>query len=454
MQHTDLPALRPTRSPVAGTYSPSVPRRACSLLALAGLLVTGCASAGSPAVPTARELPALEARLASDPDDVATMAQLGAGYREAGRLDEARAILERARATDDSSGAVALFLGLTYEDLGRYAEAGAVYEAYLRLPETALEAEVAARLPIVRRNELRQTLAETLAEEETLDVARVDPTAVAVFPFLYRGLNPDYRPLGRALSAMLVTDLSQTDRLRVLERMEIQVLMDELDLAETGVVDPGSAVRGGRLLGAANVVQGAIGGSEDVVSLQASVVELGGGGPDGSPSVSDEDGADRLFDMEKRVALGLYEALGIELTVAEREAVERRWTTNLRALLEFGQGLEAEDAGDYVRAAAHFRRAAELDPDFEEAETRASATEGLAEAARTSTGVLAREAASALFNDRGYLQFFDLAEALRGAQDLVPTAESRDPVSEVGGVEGFRPRTRIDITIRRPPGGP
>ncbi len=422
-------------------------------LLLVWAAAAGCASTGgAPAVPTAQELPALEDQLGRNPSDVPTMVQLGAGYREAGRLDDARVLLERARETEPENGAATLFLGLTYEDLNRYADAGSVYEAYLELPGAALQDQVAARVPIVRRNELQQVLAATLVNEEDRDVAEVDPAAVAVFPFLYRGLNPEYRPLSRALSAMLITDLSQTDRLRVLERLEVQVLMDELALEETGVVDPGTAVRSGLLLGAGNVIQGAIGGSQEVVSLEASVVGVGGDVPD-APPVTDEDAAERLFDMQKRVALGLYAALGIELTVAEREAVERRWTTNLVALLEFGQGLEAEDARDYARAAGHFRRAAELDPNFQEAGERASAADLLADAASTTTTALASEAATVLLVDMGFTQFFDLAEALEGAQQLVPSAESRDPVSEVAGIEGFRPRTRIDVTIRRPPGG-
>ena len=69
---------------------------------------------------------------------------------------------------------------------------------------------------------------------------------VAVFPFLYRGSDPALEPLGRALSELLVTDLGQVKRLRVLERARVQVLLDEMDLAERGLVDSTTAARSGR----------------------------------------------------------------------------------------------------------------------------------------------------------------------------------------------------------------
>ena len=423
--------------------------------AIVSISVAACATTGGREfIPSEGELPALEAQLGRETDNSQLMVQLGAGYLEAGRPEDARSVLERARDLEPGNDAATLFLGLTYEDLGRLADARSVYGEYLELGDgTPLRSEVGARLVIVRRRELEQSLSAALLQEEQLDVAEVDSAAVAVFPFLYRGLNPQYDPLGRALSAMLITDLARTDRLRVLERVEVQVLMDEMALAETSVMDPATAARSGLLLGAANVIQGAIGGSDSLLTVQAAVVEVGRGAPDGTPDVSDEDEAQRLFAMEKRIALGLYETLGIELTAAERELVAQRWTDNLQALLAFGRGLQAEDLGDYALAARHYRAAAQLDPGFEEAGAQAASADATATATGTSTAELAADAADQLLTDIGYTQFFDLAESLEGAQRLVPTPERRDPVSEVTGTEGFRPRTFVNITLRRPRGG-
>ena len=417
------------------------------------LVVTGCVTGRSLVVPTESDFPKLERQVASDSTDVEALVQLGAGYREAGRLEEAVDLLEVAARIRPDDGAAVLFLGLTYEDLGRYSDAGQVYEGYLGGNGVlALRTEVEDRIPMLRRRELQIVTAQALLDEAALRSTVPDARAVAVFPFLYTGASQDYGPLGHAVSAMLVTDLAQTDRLTVVERLQVQLLLDEIALGATDLVDTVTAARGGFILGAGNIVQGVIGGDETLLTLEAAVVKVAEGtrGPD--PDVSEEDVAERLFDMEKRAAFAIYESLGIELTVAERERVNRRWTDNIQALLEFGRGLGAESNGDFALAAQHYRRAAAIDPAFAQASDRAEPAERLGEASTTSTQDLADGVASELMVDPGYNEFVDLAQVLEGAQTLVPTAENRDPVAEATGQEGFRPGI-LNVRIRRPGGG-
>lgn len=412
-----------------------------------------CASTGvRPLVPTEAELPTLERQVARDSTNVEALVQLGAGYREAGRLHEAVVVLERATALRVSSGAAVLFLGLTYEDLGRYGDARSTYEAYLgTVTSGALHTEVEARIPVLLRRELQVATAQALLDEATLSGTAPDASTVAVFPFLYDGASEEFQPLGRALSAMLVTDLAQTDRLTVVERLQVQLLLDEIALGATDLVDEGTAARSGFVLGAGNVVQGVVGGDQELLTLEAAVVRVDEGvGP--APDISEADEVERLFDMEKRIALAIYESLGIELTVAERERVNRRWTESLQALLEFGRGLEAEDRGDYALAATHYRRAAQIDPAFSAATTRAEPAQRMSEATTTSTQDLANSATEELMLDPGYTEFVDVDAVLEGAQTMVPTSESRDPVAEATGKEGFRPGI-LNIRVRRPGGG-
>ena len=75
-------------------------------------------------------------------------------------------------------------------------------------------------------------------------------------PFRYTGSDTTLRPLERGLAAIVVTDLSRVRRLRLVERERLQVLLDELQLAASGRVDPASGARSGRLIGAGQVVQG------------------------------------------------------------------------------------------------------------------------------------------------------------------------------------------------------
>src|SRR5690606_1884735 len=106
----------------------------------------------------------------------------------------------------------------------------------------------------------------------------------------------------------------QTDRLQVLERTRIQLVLDELDLGESGTIDAASAARSGRLVGAERLVQGQVDvQTGEVLRMDAAVVGTETGALAGTP-ISEEDLLARLFDMEKRLVLNLYTALGVELT--------------------------------------------------------------------------------------------------------------------------------------------
>ncbi|HEX7048897.1 MAG TPA: CsgG/HfaB family protein [Longimicrobiales bacterium] len=411
-------------------------------LVATALAAAACAPAFRPvAAPAPADVPALEARLARDSSDVDAMISLAAAYRVADRLAEARRLLERANSLRPDDPDAVFYLGLTYEDLERYDDAARFYRRYIAVGGSApLKSRLEARLRLLEHRRLLAAVRRALADEAELAAAPPQPSTVAVFPFLFAAADSTLRPLSRALAELLVTDLSQTDRLTVLERTRVQLLLDEMRLARTGVVDPATAARSGRLLGAGRIVQSRIEGDETALRLEAAVVDVARGTEDARVTpVTQEDALRDLFDMEKRLALDIYRTLGVELTVAERERVQRRPTENVRALLEFGLGLAEADEGRFAAAAAHFSRAAELDPAFELARARAAAAAAMAAAAGTSTRRLAQDGTTASLPsiDFGLLD------------ELVPNFGGRDAASELLGSEGVDGRAAILQIILR-----
>jgi len=120
-------------------------------------------------------------------------------------------------------------------------------------------------------------------------------------------------------------------------------------------------VRAGRLLRAGRIVQGSIvqlGESQlrvDAAVLDVPTAEVRG-------AARGEDALERLFDLEKRIAFGLFDELGVTLTVAERNAIEQRPTRSLAAFLAYSRGLTAEDDGRFDDAGRFYRDAIRLDP--------------------------------------------------------------------------------------------
>ncbi|HEX6750877.1 MAG TPA: CsgG/HfaB family protein [Longimicrobium sp.] len=418
--------------------------RRLSLAAAAALAAALAACAQPPAAGLSPAgVAALEARAARDPADVRATVRLGEAYRDAGRLDAARRVLEGASQRAPRDGEAALFLGLTCEDQGDAACARAQYERFLRAPggSQALKTRVRGRLAGLERCEMHDAVRALLAREAALAQTPPQPGTVAVFPFLVTADDPALRPLDRALAEFLATDLSQTDRLRVLERVRVQALADELKLAESGAVDPATAARSGRLLGAASVVQGRVAGSQAALRLDAAVAKVDRVLGDTGAAVAARSGAlAGLFGMEKELAVDIYGRLGVRLTDEERARVLVRPTENLQAALAFGRGLQSADEGDFAEAVRHFLEAARLDPGF--AMARAKARQ--AAAAARASGVTTEEIAAQARAERN-------AMWIAAVQSLVPAPGGRDAATEALGQEGFRGQTAtIELVFPRP----
>jgi hypothetical protein len=169
----------------------------------------------------------------------------------------------------------------------------------------------------------------------------------------------------------------------VLERERMQAMVDEMRLGEQQRAEAASAVRSGRMLRAGRVVQGTLSDRQDALRIDAAVVDVSSAGV---AATADQTGAlDRLFDLEKALVLQIFRDLGIQLTDAERSAIEQRPTQNLQAFLAWSRGLEAEDRGDYAGARDLFEQAARIDPSFGAAAQSAQTAGDLTAAATQST---------------------------------------------------------------------
>ena len=82
---------------------------------------------------------------------------------------------------------------------------------------------------------------------------------VAVLPFVNSAIgaaNAELAPLSKGIADLLITDLGMNPGIRVVERENIQQLLDEQRLAQDGRVDDATAARIGKLLGAKHMVTG------------------------------------------------------------------------------------------------------------------------------------------------------------------------------------------------------
>jgi tetratricopeptide (TPR) repeat protein len=333
-------------------------------------LASACASGPPPAV-TPQDVPALESQSQRNPTDPELMTRLGVAYYEARSYDRARDVLQSSLALDKSNYSTLVYLGLTYEELGQLDSARASYNKASAFTNSQDQRnQISNHLALLTRKELHQAARTALAQEAALSQQAPTENAIAVLPVRYLGSDSALQPLERGVTHLMISDFSKVGRLRLLEREQVQALVDEMKLSDEGRTDPATGARSGRLLRAERVVQGSL---QDIPSngqlkLDADVVNTETAGVQASGTASDK--LQQLFDIEKQVVMQLLQRLDITLSPAEQRALSERPTADLQAFLAFSRGLDAEDRGDYKAAEAAYNQAVSRDPNFRAAKER------------------------------------------------------------------------------------
>jgi TolB-like protein len=287
-------------------------------------------------------------------------------------------------------------------------------------------------------------VAESLAaaavrNEQQLRADTLPARTVAVAPFAVEAADSTLAPLGDGLADLLMSDLAQSRQLTVVERLRLDALLRELELARSGRVDTATAPRVGRLVGARRLVVGAVAqppGAQELV-LEARVADAATSETRGA--VSGRAAVARILDAEKALAMQLFAELGVTLTPAERAAVERNRTGNLAALLAYSRGVRAEVEWRYGDAVNAYREAGRLDPTFSAPNTRAEQVRAYTMVPTTSgagAGVVPR--AVAVTTERVN------AGAIPPVGGLAPRTGLADPAYPA-------PTVRVVVTVTTPP---
>lgn len=351
-------------------------------------LLGACASGGRPAAAGSGDAAAiakLETQQKAKPTSAGVVRALGIAYYKAGRIPEARQTLEKARQLNPKDGTTALYLGLAAEQAGDLTAARDAYSSYLTFGRTQrVRSQLQARLASISRKELEQSAKTAVANEATLSAEPGDPRTIAVMPFRFSGLDSTLVPLERGIADLLVTDLSRSKALTIVERERMQAIYDEIKLAQSGQTEAATAVRAGKLIRAGRIVQGAITQlPQQSLRIDAAVVDAGTSQATGS--ASGDDRLEEIFSLEKKIALNLFDAMGVTLSDAERKAIEQRPTKSLAAFLAYSSGLMAEDAGNFEDARRYYQDAVRADPGFRGAAQRQQQVQQINTAQTTTT---------------------------------------------------------------------
>jgi TolB-like protein len=273
---------------------------------------------------------------------------------------------------DDEDDQAAYYLAASYESKQDYNKAIQYYRIYNELTFYGEYKElVEARIKLLYRQQMEIEAQRALQMEQQLDVAKIPSNTIAILYFENKGQKAELNPLQKGLSEMLITDLSKVKSLKVLERVRLQELVQEMNLSEMDIVDQKTAPRLGKLLGANRLVKGSFFDlTGDKINIDAFVAKSRTGEIDASTNIAGS--VQDFFRMEKDLVFKIIDQMKIKLTDEEREAILEIPTENFFAFLQYSRGLDYEDRGLYTQAFEAYSQAAATDPNFSQAKTSAS----------------------------------------------------------------------------------
>jgi len=233
-------------------------------------------------------------------------------------------------------------------------------------PSPRVQAPVAPpSIPGTRRDPIAQA-----AESESKPDKKV---AVAILDFEDTSTEAKFPKLNRALQNMLTTDLSVAHDLQLVERARLDDIRSELKLAESGFLDPTTAAKVGKGVGASAVLTGSFWIRDNEMRIDARLVHVASGKIILAEQISGK--PEDFTTLEKSLASKVIAATGVRLSAFENAEILQPHTSNLLAASRYGQALADEDAGDFASAQRNAKAALNLDPEFVLAERQLSRVE-------------------------------------------------------------------------------
>lgn len=186
-----------------------------------------------------------------------------------------------------------------------------------------------------------------------------EPTTLAVLPFENNAVTDHkaYEPLAQGLAAMLITDLKLAGAgLKVIERAQIAALLKEIALGQTGMIDAGTAVQAGRLLGAQAIAFGSFMVLGNDVRMDARIIKVETSECMLASSIMGK--KDDFMKLERQLAEKI--AASLKTTLAPAPAARG----GMDAALLYSRALEALDKGDRAGAEKLFAETVAADPAY------------------------------------------------------------------------------------------
>ena len=192
-----------------------------------------------------------------------------------------------------------------------------------------------------------------------------DRKTIAIMYFDNNSKNSDLDPLRKGLADMLISDLSNLNMLRVVEREKLEELLNEINLSNTKEFDQATQQKMGKLLGVETMLFGSYFELLGRLQISAKIVKTETGeilkseGVNGAPV--------DFMKLEKQLVWKIARGLDVRFDEKEEAIIMASASVSYDATIVYAEGLELYDDGDKDGALKKFKQAVEMAPDFSRA---------------------------------------------------------------------------------------
>ena len=146
---------------------------------------------------------------------------------------------------------------------------------------------------------------------------------VAIFDFENTNARTDEKELGATLTEMLTTALIQDKRFIVMERVQLEKVLREQSLSQSGAIDTETAIKVGKLAGLEAVILGSVSQLKTRIEADARLIEVETGKALAAVNGKVKD-VDKIRDLSKKIAKQLGKKANV--IEAKKEAKDSTMT--------------------------------------------------------------------------------------------------------------------------------
>jgi TolB-like protein len=165
--------------------------------------------------------------------------------------------------------------------------------------------------------------------------------------------NREYSWLRKGLADMLITDLVNSGQVNVIERNDLQKVLTEIELAQSGLIDDKKAIKAGKLLNAQKLIYGNYVLSSNSIHIDARITDTKTAKI--LSAVSVQGSINKLFYLQQLLSKKLFQKLGIKGEPAVPD------TESKKAAKNYYEGLDLYDKGKTKEALDKFEKSRDED---------------------------------------------------------------------------------------------